>query len=100
MSELKECPFCGHDQMMILYVGPFATPYVECCNCSANGPRGYDEKEAIELWNRRPSIWENAFTPGKTWVIGPDTGKGVDGKKITEELWKKLEEYERGRRND
>lgn len=42
-----------------------------------------------------PSFWESVFTPGKTWVIGPDTGKGIDGKKISEELWKKLEEYEK-----
>lgn len=41
-----------------------------------------------------PSFWEST-TPGKTWVIGPDTGKGVDMKKINEELWKELEEYEK-----
>ena len=44
---------------------------------------------------RCPPIWESAATPGKTWVIGPDTGKGVDMEKINEEMRKELEEYEK-----
>lgn len=39
-------------------------------------------------------IWATVDTL-ETWVIGPDTGKGVDMKKINEELWKELEEYEK-----
>lgn len=49
---------------------------------------------------RCPSFWERAATPGKAWVIGPDTGKGVDMKKINEELWKELEEYEKREKDE
>lgn len=47
-----------------------------------------DLKSCPPLW-----AWPDTL---ETWVIGPDTGKGVDTKKINEELWKELEEYEKG----
>ena len=35
--------------------------------------------------------WESDATPGKTWFIGPDTGKGVDVKKLSDEFWEEFE---------
>lgn len=54
MIDFKPCPFCGYDRMMMRYVGHFVKPWVvECGRCSASGSYAYDEKEAIELWNKR-----------------------------------------------
>ena len=41
-----------------------------------------------------PPLWTRPDTL-ETWVIGPDTGKGVDIKKINEEMQKEQEEYEK-----
>lgn len=54
LPKAKPCPFCKCDQTMTWHIGHFNKPWiVECYNCSASGPHGCDEKEAIELWNRR-----------------------------------------------
>ncbi len=54
MKGVKPCPFCGYDLAITWHVGHFTKPWVvECCGCAAQGPHGYDEKEAVELWNKR-----------------------------------------------
>lgn len=55
MSKIKSpCPFCGKYQLMTWHVGHFTKPWVvECYQCGAQGPHGYDEEEAIELWDKR-----------------------------------------------
>ena len=51
-TELKPCPFCGGEdfQMVSVYGGEY---YVDCLTCTACGPSGETEEEAIEAWNRR-----------------------------------------------
>ena len=54
MTEFTSCPFCGAKHPMTWHTGHFTKPWtVECRECRAAGPHGYDEKEAIELWNKR-----------------------------------------------
>lgn len=50
MAELKPCPFCGNQKIMLTNCGLWAC---WCTKCLANG--GYDifKKDAIEKWNRR-----------------------------------------------
>lgn len=56
MGELEPCPFCRKQLAITWHIGHFTKPWVvECYGCGAQGPRAYDEKEAIELWNRRVS---------------------------------------------
>ena len=117
MIELKPCPFCGYPAHWVNGVSE-DLGFIICENCHAK-IEGYID-ECYEKWNRRylngmpitlytmipgdeelhPSFWERAATPGKTWVIGPDTRKGVDMKKINEEMWKELEGYEKGEKDD
>lgn len=67
MSELKPCPFCGSDYIVIgnpyptqFYTEPSGMPqeektlfWVRCNNCFAK-TANYDKYEtAIEAWNRR-----------------------------------------------
>ena len=108
MTELKPCPFCGSSDVeaMLDEYAPEGRKIdwwmIKCWRCSAEFRTIFCDKEnVIQQWNRRlSSLWESSATPGKTWVIGPDTGKGVDMKKITEEMWKELEEYEKREKND
>lgn len=48
-EELKKCPFCGGEACMY---GP-RYMWIKCLYCGANTMGSYDEKEAIDAWNRR-----------------------------------------------
>ena len=49
--ELKDCPFCGHNEVMTFDHGDcFA---VGCLNCHAEGPSADTRDEATEKWNDR-----------------------------------------------
>lgn len=55
MEELKLCPFCGNEPIMLHTRYPMTEYWnVKCVSCSAeiNNPM-FAEKEAIEAWNRR-----------------------------------------------
>ena len=60
MTELKPCPFCGSHvvRMHDFGDGVFDTVMIECQNCGVSvHSKDFElnEKEAIELWNRRAS---------------------------------------------
>lgn len=57
MYQLKPCPFCGSEEIIILRnvnKGNFAC---ECGNCSAQVPNlnntRYNKEEAVRAWNTR-----------------------------------------------
>lgn len=51
-DRLKECPFCGNEEVEMLEFTD--TAFVICCpKCYTTGPQGTTEDEAIEKWNRR-----------------------------------------------
>lgn len=63
MNELKPCPFCG-SRAEINHKEKLDAWIVECTNqrCFASYMIGwwYDtEQEAVEMWNRRETQWEN-----------------------------------------
>jgi Lar family restriction alleviation protein len=49
-EELKPCPFCGGDAMLI--TPPFSRPYVACLDNFCSGPKETPDK-AVAAWNRR-----------------------------------------------
>ena len=53
-DKLKPCPFCGGDAVIsrdVGAVGPFSE--VECTVCFVLMSNGENDKEAIEMWNKR-----------------------------------------------
>jgi len=58
MTELKPCPFCGNEKIVIRTLsysesGMFGAKSVCCLECCAEGGTQGTEKEARECWNRR-----------------------------------------------
>ena len=61
--EMAACPFCGNDEPYSNDPGPMysvdmleITGYVgECDKCSAMGPTAPTFREAVDLWNVRPT---------------------------------------------
>lgn len=54
MEELKPCPFCKGEDIIIRFVkGAF---YVQCADCTASIPsvsKNYTKEQAVEAWNTR-----------------------------------------------
>lgn len=54
--KIKPCPFCGRVGSLDMW-DEDGTYFIRCANsdfgCSATGPVGSSEKEAVELWNTR-----------------------------------------------
>jgi Lar family restriction alleviation protein len=50
-NELKNCPFCGGDGIVFHYKNTHFQ--VECVNCESSTAVYKNEKEAINLWNKR-----------------------------------------------
>lgn len=69
MTELKPCPFCGCDEIM-LHHGSLAARRIVgkywcyCMGCRASSGIYTTDKEAIEAWNRRDS---NGYHSGH-WI--------------------------------
>jgi Lar family restriction alleviation protein len=54
-EELRECPFCGSEDIEI-YHNSFSDDWaVECRECGGERNRLWDEASAVELWNTRPA---------------------------------------------
>lgn len=54
MTALRECPFCGNDQLDMLTFSPDGTTNVFCAQCDCSGPRAFaSEAAAAAAWNRR-----------------------------------------------
>ena len=51
MTELKSCPFCGSDKLIIPDL--FSHIVVSCDGCGTDGPAKKNEKDAIKAWNTR-----------------------------------------------
>jgi Lar family restriction alleviation protein len=59
-QKLQPCPFCGHivnaNKFLQIAPGPIQprqTYCVKCLLCGVRGPWAFEEKQAIELWNKR-----------------------------------------------
>jgi Lar family restriction alleviation protein len=53
MAELKPCPFCGSENLIVVKEGPLSK-WVACMDCYAQGPVEFGEEEqAISAWNKR-----------------------------------------------
>lgn len=48
MEELKPCPFCGSNNLIV-----DGFTWVHCKNCRTDGPLFNDRKKAIKAWNTR-----------------------------------------------
>ena len=60
MTELKNCPFCGDNNVKPYNLLGQDTDYaVACCNidCGAEGPDKDTEEAAIKAWNTRTDWW-------------------------------------------
>ncbi|WGO82317.1 Lar family restriction alleviation protein [Arsenophonus apicola] len=60
MNELKNCPFCGSDDIHIdsekgLIDEEDEFYQIECWECESSTGWHFDLKEAIQAWNRRAS---------------------------------------------
>lgn len=57
VDELEECPFChasGPEEGLKLYeTGDHELWFVQCDECTAEGPKAITRSGAIELWNDR-----------------------------------------------
>jgi Lar family restriction alleviation protein len=54
-EELKDCPFCGGDNVHIYAIAKDMMARAECRWCKAHGPVGDAPEEAVYLWNNRRS---------------------------------------------
>lgn len=57
MSELKECPFCGANNVGAEYQANSTNQHVLCINCYAQSPAFIDLSKAIKSWS---SVTSNA----------------------------------------
>jgi Lar family restriction alleviation protein len=61
MAELRDCPFCGNDELSMLVEDRSEEAYsIQCDECGASGPRAEAEHLADAKWNgklgkRRPT---------------------------------------------
>lgn len=53
-DELKPCPFCGCEKITLERSCSNDCLWMECWECSTEGPVGSSSKEAKKIWNTRP----------------------------------------------
>lgn len=73
MNGLRECPFCGNEQLDMLPPQPFdGVTKVFCAQCDCSGPPAFNsERMAAEAWNRRADDLIN-ITPKGLAMLGED----------------------------
>ena len=87
-KELIPCPFCQKEKAILLTTkNSIFEPFVEegiayhvmCTECGASTRKCYTKEQAIELWNRRPSVWhtEMPTEEGLYVVLTKVTNKGI-----------------------
>ena len=54
LNEIRKCPFCGGEAVLIEDEPTKGCCFVECCDCTSRGPIS-DKQAAIRLWNERDS---------------------------------------------
>lgn len=52
-ESVKNCPFCGSDDICLNWNGPKGIYLLFCYSCDAKGPFDKCEQIAIQKWNRR-----------------------------------------------
>jgi Lar family restriction alleviation protein len=63
-----DCPFCGHDEVIISEEatddGEECCYQAECKNCGAKGPQAFeDANDAVRQWNKRVTNNRVSFVP-------------------------------------
>ena len=66
IKELKPCPICGSQAVVIPYDPPpdypeggrYGSYYVQCKNCKAHTAVVHVKKNAVSEWNLRHIFWE------------------------------------------
>lgn len=89
-SELKPCPFCGSDRLMVLpptcdrdtpySAADRAYPVVRCSGCYTDVPgKDFDasSKSAVEAWNRRSALVDVPAVEPVAWLPADDAPRGV-----------------------
>lgn len=57
MSEIKNCPFCAHDEIVLVPSTVDDDYYnARCVRCGACGPTAFSETIAVERWNKRCEV--------------------------------------------
>jgi Lar family restriction alleviation protein len=56
MSDLKPCPFCGTDKVVIIFYENVMMYCVYCTKCGAKADIEKKRDEAIEAWNRHAEV--------------------------------------------
>lgn len=79
--ELKACPFCNSDDVMVLDVEPTGQmseySHVHCANCLANGPMKQSDKQAATAWSTRPVPAPVEVRDGQRFTIEHDGFTGT-----------------------
>jgi Lar family restriction alleviation protein len=64
-NEMKKCPFCQMDDKLSVCTSDRDDYFVvECGRCSACGPFGLSEKQAIAHWNGRTELQQRLADTG------------------------------------
>lgn len=53
MAELKQCPFCLRNEMLMIIIPMRNKWQVICKQCKSAGPVANNLNEAISAWNKR-----------------------------------------------
>ena len=81
-TALKPCAFCDSTKRLDFDFVEFNSDDIRvyCADCSAEGPRGKTEAEAIAAWNRRASEAElvAALAEVMEWIDGWETPFTLD----------------------
>lgn len=72
MSELKPCPFCGSENVMIDDLFDNGTHTVFCGDCQSKSPNCCEYNDAVESWNTRAPQTEWISVDGELPSIGQE----------------------------
>jgi Lar family restriction alleviation protein len=75
--ELRECPFCGHDEHLTIETGDNGWGHVYCNGCDAAGPVKETNAIAIAAWNSRRDRVTVALKRIAVWDFTADECRGI-----------------------